>query len=102
LASTILNGNTSPTISTSSAECILGKKRFNSDNIKVPNKKFKNIDKNAHSPKATLSEGKSLFFFYNRQSRGTFTCNVNFVINFKLIRLIKFLLQKLFLVLTKV
>ncbi|XP_025268421.1 helicase sen1 isoform X2 [Camponotus floridanus] len=56
LPSTILNGNTSPRTPTSSAECTLGKKRFNSDNIKVPNKKFKNTDKNAHSPKATLSE----------------------------------------------
>lgn len=65
LPSTILNGNTSSRTSTSSTECTLGKKRFNSDNIKVPNKKFKNTDKNAHSPKATSSEGKSSFF-YNR------------------------------------
>lgn len=89
--------------STSSAECILEKKRFNSDDDKVSNKKFKNIDKNTHSPKATLSEGKASFFYY-RQLRGTFTCNVNFVINFifKLTRLIKFLLQKLFLLITKI
>lgn len=51
----------SPTTSTSSAEHILGKKRINSDDVKVPNKKFKNTDKNTHSSKAILSEGKSSF-----------------------------------------
>lgn len=51
----------SPTTSTSSVEHILGKKRINSDDVKVPNKKFKNADKNTHSSKTILSEGESSF-----------------------------------------
>ncbi|KMQ91868.1 helicase senataxin [Lasius niger] len=61
LSTTVLNSNTPPTISTSPAERTIGKKYgIDTDcDTEVPKKKLKDIDRNIHSSKVTLSKANS-------------------------------------------